>query len=184
MKLQIINFLLIGISLAMDAFAVCVCQGMATNENKEKLGIKLGITFGAFQAVMPWLGYRVGNIFSDKISVYGGVIACIILVLIGLNMIREAREDEECSVISDVKTLMVLGVATSIDALIVGFSFAFESVENIYVGVLLIGGVTFLISFIGTTIGNKIKEIIGKKAQYLGGIVLIILGIKALGENF
>lgn len=90
-KLNISNYLLIGISLAMDAFAVCVCQGMAVTENKGKLGIKLGITFGCFQGLMPLLGYKIGNIFSDKISVYGNIIACIILVGIGINMIRERK---------------------------------------------------------------------------------------------
>lgn len=178
--MSISNYLLIGISLAMDAFAVCVCQGMAVTENKGKLGIKLGITFGCFQGLMPLLGYKIGNIFSDKISVYGNIIACIILVGIGINMIREAKNEEECSVISDLKTLIILGIATSIDAFIVGLSFAFNGANYIYCGILIIAIVTFIICFIGTTIGVQIKDRIGKKAQYFGALVLIVLGIKAL----
>lgn len=175
-----INYFFIGISLAMDAFAVCVCQGMAISTDRGKLGLKLGSIFGCFQGIMPLLGYQIGNIFTDKISIYGNIIAYIILVGIGINMIREAKNEEECSVISDFKTLIILGIATSIDAFIVGLSFAFNGVAFIYYCILIIAIVTFIICFIGTTIGVQIKDRIGKKAQYFGALVLIVLGIKAL----
>ena len=178
--MEILNYLIVGIGLAMDAFAVCVCQGMALRGDKGTLAMKLGITFGAFQAIMPWIGYHAGNVLSDRISSYGNIIAFIILVLIGINMIREAKKEEECHSINNIKTLMMLGVATSIDALIVGFGFAFEGIGSIHLGAVVIGVVTFLISFVGTTIGYEIKGAIGNKAQYLGGGVLILLGIKAL----
>ena len=90
-----IETILIGISLAMDAFAICLCQGLTTKENKEILALKLGITFGAFQAIMPWLGYSVGNIFSSKVSTYGNILAFIILLLIGINMIKEGKMPEK-----------------------------------------------------------------------------------------
>lgn len=178
--MEILSYLIVGIGLAMDAFAVCVCQGMTIKNNKYSLGIKLGLTFGIFQAVMPWIGYYAGNILSEKISSYGNIVAFVILVVIGINMAREANKNEECYSINDIKTLIMLGIATSIDALVVGFGFAFEGIGNIHLGSLIIGVVTFFISFSGTTIGYKIKGVLGNKAQYLGAGVLILLGFKAL----
>ena len=129
-----IETILIGISLAMDAFAICLCQGLTTKENKEILALKLGITFGAFQAIMPWLGYSVGNIFSSKVSTYGNILAFIILLLIGINMIKEGKEEEKCEVLIGLKALLGLGIATSIDALAVGLSFAMNGQEkNIFI---------------------------------------------------
>lgn len=176
--------ILIGISLAMDAFAICLCQGLATKEKKINLALKLAITFGIFQGIMPTIGYFVGNIFSDKISAYGNILAFIILVGIGINMIREAGEEEECSIVNSFKTLMVLGIATSIDALAVGLSFSMEGKKEILIPVIIIGIVTFIISFIGTTLGNKVGSFLGNKAHYLGGGILILLGIKSLIFTF
>ena len=164
-----IETILIGISLAMDAFAICLCQGLTTKENKEILALKLGITFGAFQAIMPWLGYSVGNI-----------LAFIILLLIGINMIKEGKEEEKCEVLIGLKALLGLGIATSIDALAVGLSFAMNGQEKIYLSVGIIGIVTFIISVIGTNLGSKVGELLGSKAHYFGGIVLILIGVKSL----
>ena len=171
-----IETILIGISLAMDAFAICLCQGLTTKENKEILALKLGITFGAFQAIMPW----VGNIFSSKVSTYGNILAFIILLLIGINMIKEGKEEEKCEVLIGLKALLGLGIATSIDALAVGLSFAMNGQEKIYLSVGIIGIVTFIISVIGTNLGSKVGELLGSKAHYFGGIVLILIGVKSL----
>lgn len=182
--LYYIDLVLIGISLAMDAFAICLCQGLTVKKEKLKLALKLALTFGIFQAFMPWLGYHIGNIFNDKISTYGSIIAFIILVLIGLNMIREAGEDESCEVLIGLKALFSLGVATSIDALAVGLSFSMEGRSDILIPAVIIGATTFIISFIGTNLGNKVGNVLGGKAHYLGGGILILLGIKTLISNF
>lgn len=175
-----LEVVLIGISLAMDAFAICLCQGL-TSKNKGSLALKLGITFGAFQAIMPWLGYSVGNIFSSRVSTYGNILAFIILLLIGINMIKEGREEEEkCDVVIGLKALLGLGIATSIDALAVGLSFAMNGQQHIYFAITIIGLVTFIISVIGTNLGSKVGEMLGSKAHYFGGAVLIVLGVKSL----
>lgn len=175
-----LEVVLIGISLAMDAFAICLCRGLAS-KNKGSLALKLGLTFGAFQAIMPWLGYSVGNIFSSKVSIYGNILAFIILVLIGINMIKEGKEEEEkCDIEIGLKALLGMGIATSIDALAVGLSFAMNGQQHIYLSVMIIGIVTFIISVVGTNLGSKVGELLGSKAHYFGGTVLIILGVKAL----
>lgn len=175
-----IEMLLIGISLAMDAFAICLCQGLATKENKERLALKLGITFGVFQAIMPWIGYKVGNIFSDRVSTYGNILAFIILLLIGINMIKEGKDEDKCEVLIGIKALLGLGIATSIDALAVGLSFAMNGQDRILLSVGIIGVVTFIISMLGTNLGSRVGEVLGSKAHYFGGIVLILIGIKSL----
>lgn len=182
--MHLIEFVLIGISLAMDAFAICLCQGLGSRGNKVTLALKLGVTFGVFQALMPWLGYNIGNIFSEKISTYGNIVAFIILVLIGINMIREAGEEESCDTIVGIKALLGLGIATSIDALAVGLSFSMEGREHIVIPALIIGVTTFIISFIGTNLGSKVGNILGGKAHYFGGAILILLGVKTLISNF
>lgn len=176
----ILNYILIGISLAMDAFAVSICQGMAAKKDKEKLGLRLALTFGVFQSIMPIIGFLIGNTFSNKFSNYGGFIACVLLVGLGINMLREASKEDECTLISNYKMLLLLGISTSVDALVVGVSFALGHRTNILLGIILIGLVTFVISYFGTTIGDKIKKIVGKFSDYFGGIVLIVLGVKSL----
>lgn len=175
--------ILIGISLAMDAFAICICQGLHLKENKFFMAIKLGVVFGLFQTLMPLLGFYLGNIFSSKISTYGNIISFIILVAIGINMIRE-NNDENCKVIINLKELLILGIATSIDAFAIGLSLAIKGEKDILIVAIIIGIVTFIISFLGTTLGNKIGKILENKAHYLGGGILILLGIKALVSNF
>lgn len=175
--------ILIGVSLAMDAFAICICQGLRLKENKFFMGIKLGVVFGLFQTLMPILGFYLGNIFSNKISTYGNIISFIILVAIGINMLKE-NGDENCEVIVSFKELFILGVATSIDAFAVGLSFAIKGENNILITTVIIGVVTFIISFLGTTLGNKVGNLLENKAHYLGGSILILLGIKTLISNF
>lgn len=175
----LIESCLIGISLAMDAFAICLCQGLVVKEKKMILTLKLGGTFGVFQFIMPILGFYIGNIFNNKISTYGNIIAFIILVLIGINMVRDGG-DEECKEITSLKGLLVLGIATSIDALAIGLSLAMNGKDRITLISLIIGLITFIISILGVIFGNSLGKIIGNKAHYLGGSILILLGIKAL----
>lgn len=181
--MYLLESVLIGVSLAMDAFAICLCQGLLIKENKVAVALKFGITFGLFQVVMPLLGFYIGSIFSDRVSTYGNIVAFVILLIIGINMIRESGE-EQCEVIVGIKSLLTLGVATSIDALAVGLSFAMNGEKMILIPALIIGIVTLIISFLGTTLGNKLGSILGNKAHYLGGTILILLGIKALISNF
>lgn len=182
--MQLLQFFLIGVSLAMDAFAICLCQGMVSQKDKISLGIKLGVTFGIFQTLMPYIGFYIGNIFSSKVSTYGNIIAFIILVLIGINMIRESGEDGDENISLGLKSLFVLGVATSIDALAIGLSFSIEGIKNIYTPAMIIGIVTFFICFSGTYLGKKVGSILQNKAHRFGGAILILIGIKTLAENF
>lgn len=182
--MQLLQFFLIGISLAMDAFAICLCQGMTAQKQKLSLGIKLGITFGLFQTLMPYIGYYVGSIFSSKVSTYGNIIAFIILFLIGINMIRENGEEEEENISLGLKSLFILGIVTSIDALAIGLSFSIEGIKNIYTPAMIIGIVTFFICFSGTYLGKKIGNILQNKANMFGGTILILIGLKTLAENF
>lgn len=181
--MYLLEYVLIGVSLAMDAFAICLCQGLIIKENKVGVALKLAITFGLFQFLMPVLGFYVGNIFSDKVSTYGNIVAFIILLAIGINMIREDGE-EKCDVVVGIKNLLTLGIATSIDALAIGLSFAMNGENMIFLSSNIIGVVTFIISFLGTTLGNRLGSVLGGKAHYLGGTILILLGVKALISNF
>lgn len=177
--MEILECILMGISLAMDAFAICICQGLIFKGNKIGLALKFGIVFGLFQILMPILGFYVGNIFNDKISTYGNIVAFIILVALGINMIRD-NEEKKCNLVTGVKELLILGIATSIDALAIGLSFAIQGEKNILFSAIIIGLVTFIVSFLGSTLGKKIGDLLGSKAHYLGGGILILLGIKAL----
>ncbi len=181
--MYILECILIGVSLAMDAFAICLCQGMVTKERKYAIAIKFAVTFGMFQFLMPVLGFYLGNIFSDKVSTFGSFLAFIILVGIGINMIREEAE-ESCDVVIGLKALMSLGIATSIDALAVGLTFSINGEKEIVFPGIIIGIVTFIISFLAIFLGERVGSVLGKKAHYLGGTILIILGIKTLVLNF
>ncbi|HJH06354.1 MAG TPA: manganese efflux pump MntP family protein [Fusobacterium ulcerans] len=177
---------LIGVGLSMDAFAISLCQGLIMGKVKIGKTAKIAFTFGIFQAIMPILGYYVGSIFSGKVSQYSNIIAFIILGYLGFNMIREARKenycctDEGCSS----KALLALGIATSIDALAIGFTFSFLKNFNIFVSSIEIGIITFIISAVGVVLGTKFGTLLESKAQYLGGIILILIGIKSLAGNF
>lgn len=179
----LIESCLIGISLAMDAFAISLCQGLVTKDRKLLLALKLGVTFGVFQFIMPIIGFYIGSIFNSKISIYGNIISFIILTIVGINMIRDSGEETECDKNINLKNLLILGIITSIDALAVGLSLAMNGEKDIFLISLVIGVVTFIISNLGVIFGNSLGKIIGNKAHYLGGSILILLGIKALLSN-
>lgn len=179
----IVDILFIGIALAMDAFAVATCKGLALGKLKIKHYIIIGAWFGGFQALMPLIGFLLGSTFSGFIEKYDHWVAFTLLSLIGANMLREAfgEEEEETANLSFI-TMLGLAVATSIDALAVGVTLASFDV-NIMLAVLLIGAVTFIISSIGVKIGNIFGTRYRKKAEIAGGAILIILGLKFLAEG-
>lgn len=183
-NMGIIEILLTSVGLAMDAFAVAVCKGLAMKKMSWKKGIIVGLYFGVFQAVMPVIGYFLGNRFESFIVNIDHWIALILLAGIGINMIKEAlsKEDKEVNDRVDVKTMIVLAIATSIDALAIGITFACLNV-SITLPSILIGITTFILSTIGVKVGNKFGDKYEKKAQMAGGIVLIIIGIKILLEH-
>lgn len=168
----------------MDAFAVSVCKGLAMPKCTFKKAAIVGLWFGGFQALMPAIGYVLGAQFQETIASIDHWIAFVLLALIGGNMIHEAldNDEEEADASLNVKTMFLLAVATSIDALAIGITFAFLKV-NIIPAVCFIGIVTFIISFAGVKIGNVFGARYKNKAEIVGGIILILLGLKILLEH-
>ena len=181
----IIEILLLGVSLSMDAFAVSICKGLSMKKIDWKKAIIIGLYFGIFQALMPVIGYFLGSAFESLVTNIDHWIAFVLLVLIGGNMIREALGEEEsnnCNDNVDFKTMIVLAIATSIDALAIGITFAFLNV-NVPLAVTIIGITTFIISLIGVKLGNRFGSKYESKAEIAGGIVLILIGVKILLEH-
>ena len=180
----LIELFLIAVGLSMDAFAVSVCKGLAMPKCTFKKAAIVGLWFGGFQAVMPAIGYVLGAQFQEAIASIDHWIAFVLLALIGGNMIHEAldNDEEEADASLNVKTMFLLAVATSIDALAIGITFAFLKV-NIIPAVCFIGIVTFIISFAGVKIGNVFGARYKNKAEIVGGIILILLGLKILLEH-
>ena len=180
----ILELLILAVGLSMDAFAVSICKGLAMKKAAWKAQLCCGAWFGGFQALMPLIGYFLGSLFIDAISAIDHWIAFVLLAFIGFNMIREARSDEENESNDrfDFKTMLPLAVATSIDALAVGVTFAFLRV-NIVPAVSFIGCITFLLSAIGLKAGNIIGAKNRSRAEFAGGLVLILMGIKILLEH-
>lgn len=182
--MEIIELILLSIGLGMDAFAVSVCKGISMKKMNWKKACIIGLYFGGFQAIMPVIGYFFGSSFESIITNIDHWIAFILLAIIGAKMIQEAfqKEEEEYNEDISVKTMLVLSIATSIDALAVGITFAFFKV-NLLLAITLIGTITFILSVIGTKIGNKFGDKYKSKAELAGGIILIIIGLKILLEH-
>ena len=180
----LIELFLIAVGLSMDAFAVSVCKGLAMPKCTFKKAAIVGLWFGGFQALMPAIGYILGAQFQETIASIDHWIAFVLLALIGGNMIHEAldNDEEEADASLDVKTMFLLAVVTSIDALAIGITFAFLKV-NIIPAVCFIGIVTFIISFAGVKIGNVFGARYKNKAEIVGGVILILLGLKILLEH-
>ena len=166
----------------MDAFAVSICKGLSLGRTRLGHCVTAGVYFGGFQALMPFVGYLLGIRFQVLIQNIDHWIAFVLLFIIGFNMIREAREEEECSAAMDFKAMLPLAVATSIDALAVGVTFAFLNVD-IVPAVTFIGVVTFVMSGVGIKIGSAFGIRYKAKAEILGGAVLILMGLKILLEH-
>ena len=181
----LVEIILIAVSLAMDAFAVSICKGLSMKKMDWKKAIIIALYFGIFQGGMPLIGYLLGVGFEESIKFIDHWIAFGLLAFIGGNMIKEAlskNEDDEVDDKVDFKTMIVLAIATSIDALAIGVTFAFLNV-NIVLAVSLIAAITFVISCIGVKLGNVFGDKYEKKAELAGGIVLILIGLKILLEH-
>ena len=189
-EMSFVEILLIGIGLSMDAFSVSICKGLTTKKFSWKMAMICGLWFGFFQALMPLIGYFLGAQFEQYITAVDHWIAFGLLFLIGANMIRESllgkESDRQPSLRAEhslsFKTMLLLAIATSIDALAVGVSFACIQVK-IWSSVLIIGVTTFLFSVLGVKIGNVFGSRFEKGAGILGGIILILIGTKILLEH-
>lgn len=182
--MSIWELFVIAVGLSMDAFAVSVCKGLSAGRVRLGHALTAGIWFGGFQALMPFLGWLLGSRFQSFISSVDHWIAFLLLGLIGLNMVRESRsqEEEEVGASFAPKAMLPLAVATSVDALTVGITFAFLQVE-IYWAITLIGVTTFVLSAIGVKAGGIVGERGKSRAELAGGLVLILMGCKILVEH-
>jgi putative Mn2+ efflux pump MntP len=185
----IMTIIILSFGLAMDAFAVSVTNGMCFKKFKRKEAFATALTFGFFQAIMPLIGYAVGSAFLDTISFLDHWIALFLLGAIGLNMIMEGiksyrNPDYSCNTEAfTLKLLLAQGIATSIDALAVGISFAVIEDTNIILAVSSIGIITFFCSLFGTFLGKKFDSLLKDKAEIFGGCILIIIGLRIFIEH-
>ncbi len=190
--MSLIELFIISVGLSMDAFAVAVCKGLALKSFSFKKAGIVGLYFGIFQAGMPLIGYLLGIQFQDKITRFDHWIAFVILGFIGINMVRESRS-KECSekdtasydnpgTILNFKSMSVLAIATSIDALAVGITFAFLKID-IVPAISFIGIITFLLSIVGVMLGTIFGSKYKSKAELAGGLILIFMGLKILLEH-
>lgn len=179
------ELLLLGVGLSMDAFAVSVCKGLAMREAKWKAPLICGAWFGGFQALMPLAGYFLGSLFAQAIAAFDHWVAFGLLALIGGNMLREALSQEEEAADGDLSfgTMLIMALATSIDALAVGISLAMAGEVNIFLAVAIIGLTTFCLSALGVKVGAIFGSRYEKKAEAAGGVILILLGVKILLEH-
>ncbi len=180
----IIELIILSVGLATDAFAVAVCKGLSMPKMNWKKACIIAAYFGVFQALMPFIGYILGINFQEKIQSIDHWIAFVLLGIIGMNMLKEAisKETEIANDSIKFKDMLILAVATSIDALAVGITFAFLKVD-VWLAISLIGIITFAISIVGVKIGNVFGCKYEKKAEFAGGLILIILGAKILLEH-
>jgi putative Mn2+ efflux pump MntP len=193
--MDIITLLLLAVGLSMDAFAVSICKGLAMQKiTLKKAGI-VGLWFGGFQGIMPFIGYVLGVQFQQYIETVSSYVAFILLALIGGNMVRESlsKEEEEENDRLDMREMFILAIATSIDALAVGITFACVPVAltaklspfvNTVIGCIMIACTTGVISMAGVKIGNIFGTKYKNKAEFVGGLILVLLGVKILLEHF
>jgi len=176
----------LAVGLSMDAFAVSVCKGLAMKKAGLREGAVCGVWFGGFQALMPLIGFFLGTLFADAIEAFDHWVAFGLLAIIGINMLKEAfgKDDGEThDADMSFKSMLIMAIATSIDAMAVGISLAMAGDVNIFTAVLLIGLTTFCLSAAGVKIGNVFGSRFEKKAQAAGGVILILLGLKILLEH-
>ncbi len=174
---------LIGVGLSMDAFAAAICKGISIEDKNFKKGLIVSLLFGFFQMAMPVVGYFFGRAFYKSMKAYDHWIAFILLSIIGINMIKESREhDVKIDYTFDIREVVLLAIATSIDALAVGVSLAFLDV-NIFYAAPIIGIITFVISLVGVKIGKIFGAKFKNTAELMGGLILIFLGVKILVEH-
>lgn len=185
---EFISVFLLGAGLSMDAFAVSVCKGLAVRDVKIKHLVLAGAWFGSFQALMPLVGFFLGTSFHSYIARFDYLVAFVLLLFIGANMLKEAfssgEEGKPADASFGVKTMLLMAIATSIDALAAGIALAMDETGNIWISVLMIGITTFILSAVGVKIGSIFGEKYQKKARIAGGAVLILIGLKVLLEHF
>ena len=177
--MSIIEMLCIAISLASDAFAVSLCKGMSIKNINIFDCLKIALYFSIFQMIMPVIGFVIGIKYAGFVFKYSKIIVFIFLTIISLKMISESKEDSKCNASLDMKEMIILSIATSIDALAVGISFALLQV-SIYIPIIFIGIVTFILCFFGSYIGNKFGDKYKGKAELVGGIILIMIAFKII----
>ncbi len=188
------ELMILAVGVSMDAFAVSICKGLAMKKATLKAGLTCGLWFGGFQALMPLIGFFLGTLFADAIEAVDHWVAFILLGIIGINMLKEAFEKNECECCTDAnadmspKTMFVMAIATSIDALAVGISLAMAGLrvwgmDGIFAAVTLIGLCTCAFCTAGVKIGNVFGGRFEKKAQIAGGVILILLGLRILLEH-
>ncbi len=172
---------MIGFGLSMDAFAVAVSRGLILKKMQWKIAIIIGTYFGLFQAIMPLLGYISGIKFGELISKYSGLITFVLLLLIGMNMIKESFSNKDKKMDNNIGFIYMisLALATSIDAFAIGITFSFLKI-NILEAIFIIGIITFIVSIFGVKIGNEFGNKYEKSAQIIGGMILIVIGLKSL----
>lgn len=183
------ELLLLAVGVSMDAFAVSICKGLCMPKATLKACMTCGLWFGGFQALMPTIGFFLGTLFAEAIQAFDHWVAFVLLGIIGFNMLKEAFQKPECGCCDvtgadlSVKTMFVMAVATSIDALAVGISLAMAGSVNIWLAAAFIGICTCGFSALGVKIGNVFGSRFEKKAQLAGGLILILLGLKILLEH-
>ena len=188
------ELMILAVGVSMDAFAVSICKGLAMKKATLKAGLTCGLWFGGFQALMPLIGFFLGTLFAEAIEAVDHWVAFILLGIIGINMLKEAFEKNECECCADAnadlspKTMFVMAIATSIDALAVGISLAMAGLrvwgmDGIFAAVTLIGLCTCAFCTAGVKIGNVFGGRFEKKAQIAGGVILILLGLRILLEH-
>lgn len=186
--MDIVSIILIAIGLAMDAFAVSIVSGITLQKPRASQAIVFGLFFGAFQFIMPLIGWYAGSYFTGYIELYAHWVAFLLLAIIGLKMIIESlkngidEENKENNNIMTIQNLTLLAIATSIDALAVGVSFAALN-TNILFAAAIIGVIAFFFSYCGVLLGKRLGILVGKKMETVGGIILVIIGLKILFEN-
>ena len=185
----IVELLLLAVGVSMDAFAVSICKGLAMKKATVRGCMTCGLWFGGFQALMPTIGFFLGTLFAAAIEAIDHWVAFILLAIIGINMLKEALEQEECGCCEEhsadlsAKTMFIMAVATSIDALAVGISLAMAGNVNIWTAAAFIGLCTCGFSAAGVKIGNVFGSRFEKKAQIAGGVILILIGLRILMEH-
>lgn len=181
----LLELFILAVGLSMDAFAVSVCKGLSAQKLQTKHYICVGAWFGGFQGLMPAIGYLLGSAFEAYITAYDHWVAFVLLCFIGGNMIKESRSDEveESNASFGAKTMFLMAVATSIDALAVGITFALLPDVNIFAAVSFIGVTTFLLSALGLKAGNIFGLKYKSKAELAGGVILVLMGAKILLEH-
>lgn len=182
--MSIIELLILAIGLSMDAFAVSISQGLSMQKITLKKALIVGLYFGVFQALMPIIGYFLGIQFADSIMSLDHWVAFVLLGFIGAKMIRESRQKDEKEIKEDLgfRKMIIMAIATSIDALAIGITLAFLN-ENIYLSSTIIGIVTLVVCMVGVKLGNVFGVKYKSRAEFVGGVILVLMGVKILLEH-